>query len=166
MMTMNGKTCLCLASFLGFLAVFLGAFGAHGLKDTPYLAKKYADMPPKIVAGHPVPAAYKYAQDFETGVEYHITHVLAMLATGVLMLHQPSRLLSFAAWCFLGGIVFFSGALYVLVIAGPRWLGIPWGMVAPLGGTLQLIGWLSLTAATFRFRSILPALTSSSKDAA
>ena len=154
---MSGKTCLFLASFLGFLAVFLGAFGAHGLKDTKFLAEKYAEMPDKIVAGHSIPAAYKYAQDFETGVEYHMTHVLAMLATGVLMLHQPSRLLSLAAWCFVGGIVFFSGALYILVIAGPRWLGIPWGMVAPLGGTLQLIGWLSLTAATFRLKSNRPA---------
>ena len=163
---MSGKTCLCLASFLGFLAVFLGAFGAHGLKDTKYLTDKYAEMPPKIVAGHPVPAAYKYAQDFETGVEYHMTHALAMLATGLLMLRQPSRLLSLAAWCFTGGIVFFSGALYMLVIAGPRWLGIPWGMVAPLGGTLQLIGWLSLTAATFRLKCNQPAAIATSKEAA
>ena len=164
---MSGRMCLCLASFLGFLGVFLGAFGAHGLKDTKFLADKYADMPPKIVAGQPVPAASKYAQDFETGVEYHMTHVLAMLATGLLMLHQPSRCLSLAAWCFFGGIVFFSGALYILVIGGPRWLGIPWGMVAPLGGTLQLVGWLSLTAATFRMtcRISVPAINSS-KDAA
>jgi uncharacterized membrane protein YgdD (TMEM256/DUF423 family) len=159
---MSPRTCLCLASFLGFLGVFLGAFGAHGLKDTPYLATKYANTLPKLVAGQPVPAAYKYAQDFETGVEYHMTHALAMLATGLLMLHQPSRLLSLAAWCFVGGVVFFSGTLYILVIGGPRWLGIPWGMVAPLGGTLQLIGWLSLAAATFRLKSSLPAATTAS----
>ncbi len=163
---MSARMCLCLASFFGFLGVFLGAFGAHGLKDTKFLADKYADLQPKIVAGHPVPAAYKYAQDFETGVEYQMTHVLAMLATGLLMLHQPSRLLSLTAWCFAGGIVFFSGTLYMLVIAGPRWLGIPWGMVAPLGGTLQLIGWLSLTAATFRLKCHQPAAIASSKDAA
>lgn len=69
-------------------------------------------------------------------------HVLAMLATGLLMLQHPSRWLSAAAWCFMGGIIFFSGALYVLVIGGPRWLGIPWGMVAPIGGTLQT-AWLA-----------------------
>jgi len=150
---MSGRTCLCLAGCLGFLAVFLGAFGAHGLKDTKYLTDKYANMEPKIVAGHSIPASYKYAQDFETGVEYHMVHALAMLATGLLMLHQPSRCLTVAAWCFLGGIVLFSGALYVLVIAGPRWLGIPWGMVAPIGGTLQLIGWLALTSGAFRVKA-------------
>lgn len=154
---MSGRTCLCLAGFLGFLAVFLGAFGAHGLKDTPYLKDKYADMAPKDVAGYSIPASYKYAQDFETGVDYHMYHALAMLATGLLMLHHPSRCLSLAAWCFLGGIVFFSGALYILVIGGPRWLGVPWGMVAPLGGTLQLVGWLALMCGTFRMKApVLP----------
>ncbi len=152
---MSGRMCLCMAGCLGFLAVFLGAFGAHGLKDTKFLTEKYANMEPKVVAGHSIPASYKYAQDFETGVEYHMVHVLAMLATGLLMLHQPSRCLTVAAWCFLGGIVLFSGALYVLVIAGPRWLGVPWGMVAPIGGTLQMIGWLALTSGAFRLKAAL-----------
>ena len=149
---MSGRTCLCLAGCLGFLAVFLGAFGAHGLKDTKFLTEKYADLPPKIVAGHAIPASYMYFQVFEKGVEYHMVHVLAMLATGLMLLHQPSRCLSLAAWCFLGGIVLFSGALYVLVIGGPRWLGVPWGMIAPIGGTLQLIGWLALTSGAFRMK--------------
>ena len=152
---MSGRMCLCMAGCLGFLAVFLGAFGAHGLKDTKFLTEKYANMEPKVVAGHSIPASYKYAQDFETGVEYHMVHVLAMLATGLLMLHQPSRCLTVAAWCFLGGSVLFSGALYVLVIAGPRWLGVPWGMVAPIGGTLQMIGWLALTSGAFRLKAAL-----------
>jgi uncharacterized membrane protein YgdD (TMEM256/DUF423 family) len=149
---MSGRMCLCLAGCLGFLAVLLGAFGAHGLKDTKFLKEKYANLDPKIVAGHSIPASYKYAQDFETGVEYHMVHALAMLATGVLLLHHPSRCLSVAAWCFLGGIVLFSGTLYVLVIGGPRWLGVPWGMVAPVGGTLLLIGWLALTSGAFRMK--------------
>ena len=149
---MNARTCLCIASCLGFLGVFLGAFGAHGLKDTKFLTDKYAEMPPKIVAGQSIPASYKYALDFETGVKYHMMHTLAMLATGILMLHSPSRCLSLAAWCFFGGVVFFSGALYVLVLGGPRWLGIPWGMVAPLGGTMQLVGWLALLSGTCRIK--------------
>ncbi|MCA9012457.1 MAG: DUF423 domain-containing protein [Planctomycetaceae bacterium] len=154
---MSGRTCLCLAGCLGFLAVFLGAFGAHGLKDTKYLTEKYAEFEPKVVAGYAIPASYKYAQDFETGVEYHMLHVLAMLATGLLMLQHPSRWLSVAAWCFLGGILFFSGALYVLVIGGPRWLGIPWGMVAPIGGTLQLLGWLAFAGGVWRMQGNGPA---------
>ena len=152
LLRMNGRMCLRLAGCLGFLAVFLGAFGAHRLKDTEFLKDKYANLPPKIVAGHSIPASYKYAQDFETGVEYHMVHALAMLATGLMMLHHPSRCLSVAAWCFLGGIVLFSGGLYVLVIGGPRWLGVPWGMVVPVGGTLQMIGWLALTSGAFRMK--------------
>jgi len=73
-----------------------------------------------------------------------MTHTLALLACGVILLRFQSRLISAAAWCFVGGIVLFSGALYVLVIMGPKWLGVPWGMVAPIGGTLQLLGWVLL----------------------
>lgn len=141
---MNGKTWIFLAAIFGFLAVLLGAFGAHGLKDTHFLEKKYADLESKDIAGHVVPASYKYLMDFETGVKYHMIHALALLATGMLILRQPSRGLSIAAWCFVGGIVLFSGALYLLVIGGPNWAGIPWGAIAPIGGTLQLIGWLAL----------------------
>lgn len=156
---MSPRVCLCLASCLGFLGVSLGAFGAHGLKDKKFLTEKYADTPPKVVAGHTIPASYKFAQDFETGVEYHMIHALAMLATGLLMLHQPSRCLKVAAWCFLGGIVFFSGTLYVLVLCGPRWMGIPWGMVAPVGGTLQLVGWLALTSGVCQLRPAISTIS-------
>ena len=152
MLTLSGRMCLCLAGGFGFLAVFLGAFGAHGLKDTKFLTNKYADAEAKIIAGYAIPASYKYAQDFETGVQYHMVHVLAMLATGLLMLHHPSRCLNVAAWCFLGGIIFFSGALYVLVIGGPQWLGIQWRMVVPIGGILQLIGWLAFTFGALRLK--------------
>jgi uncharacterized membrane protein YgdD (TMEM256/DUF423 family) len=73
-----------------------------------------------------------------------MAHSLALGLVGVLMLRRRSKLLSVAAGCFLGGICFFSGSLYLLVIAGPRWLGVPWGAITPIGGTLMLIGWLAL----------------------
>lgn len=141
---MSGRLCLFFAAVSGFIGVTLGAFGAHGLNDTKYLEKKYADAEPRNVAGQLVPASAKYFNDFRTGVEYHMTHTLALLACGIVLLHHRSRLIGAASWCFLGGILLFSGALYVLVIMGPRWLGIPWGMVAPIGGTLQLAGWVLL----------------------
>ncbi|MBL8812155.1 MAG: DUF423 domain-containing protein [Planctomycetaceae bacterium] len=150
---MSGRFCLFLAAVLGFIGVGLGAFGAHGLNDTKYLEKKYADMEPKNVAGQMIPASVKYYHDFRTGVEYHMTHTLALLASGVVLLRFRSRLISAAAWCFVGGIVLFSGALYVLVIMGPKWLGIPWGMVAPIGGTLQMIGWVLLACGGLMLRN-------------
>ncbi|MFM7831601.1 MAG: DUF423 domain-containing protein [Planctomycetaceae bacterium] len=153
---MNARLCLTLAALSGFLGVALGAFGAHGLNDTKFLENRYAELPEKNVAGQKFPASYKYFRDFETGVEYQLTHTAALLAVGLLMLYRQSRLLVLAAWCFCGGIVFFSGALYVLVICGPKAGGIPWGAVAPVGGTMQLIGWLALAAAALRLPTTAP----------
>lgn len=149
---MTAKNCLTLAAIFGFLAVLLGAFGAHGLSDGDpgFLVKKYGATDPKLVSGMELPASYKYYQDFQTGVRYHMWHALAMFGVGLLLQRQSSRMLRIAAWCFAGGIVFFSGSLYVLVIGGPRFAGVPWGMVAPLGGTLQLVGWVVLAVAVRR----------------
>ena len=149
---MSARLCLILSALLGMLAVTLGAFGAHGLTNNTndgYLEKKYADMEPKLIAGHTVPASYKYLQDFKTGVDYHMAHALALGLTGFLMLRQRSRWLSAAAFCFSGGILFFCGSLYLLVIAGPKWLGVPWGAIAPIGGTLMILGWLFLSIAAW-----------------
>lgn len=153
---MSARVILFLASVLGFLSVMLGAFGAHGLsnnQNTGYLEKKYADMEPKFLAGHSVPASYKYLMDYKTGVEYQMAHSLALGLVGMLMLRRRSKLLTVAAVCFLGGIFFFSGSLYLLVIAGPRWMGVPWGAITPIGGTLMLIGWLALAVAALRLEA-------------
>jgi len=147
---MTARNCLLIAAVSGFLGVLLGAFGAHGLSDSGYLTKKYADVEPKVVSGMELPAAYKYLEDFRTGVRYHMWHALALLGVGLWMKSQPSKLLSAAAWSFSLGIVLFSGALYVLVIAGPKFGGVTWGLVAPFGGTLLMIGWLLLAVAAFR----------------
>ena len=131
----------------------LGAFGAHGLKGSDgsgFLERKYASLEPKNTAGHQLPASYKYLQDFETGVDYHLKHALAMGLVGNMLLLRRSRLLSAAAWCFLGGTVFFSGSLYILVIGGPKWLGVPWGAITPIGGTLLLAGWACLAVGALR----------------
>lgn len=141
---MSPKLCLILAASFGFLAVLLGAFGAHGLSDSGYLERQYGEMKPKSVAGMELPASYKYLEDFHTGVRYHMWHSLALFGVGLLMLKYPSTALSVSAWCFVCGIVLFSGALYVLVICGPKFGGITWGLVAPIGGTLQLVGWAVL----------------------
>ena len=145
---MSARTTLTFAAAFGFLAVLLGAFGAHGLKDTGFLERKYQQVEAKNYAGQEIVASYKYMMDFETGVRYHMWHALALGLTGILMQRQPSLSFSVAACCFIGGILFFSGSLYLLVIGGPRFGGIPWGAVAPIGGTMLLLGWLSLAIGT------------------
>ncbi|MDE2141974.1 MAG: DUF423 domain-containing protein [Elusimicrobia bacterium] len=108
-----------------FLAVGLGAFAAHGLKSK---------ISPEMLA------------IWETGVRYHMYHALALIAVGLLSDKWPSRAVTNAGWCFLGGIVVFSGSLYVLSLTGERRLG----AVTPIGGLLFLAGWALLLFARLK----------------
>jgi uncharacterized membrane protein YgdD (TMEM256/DUF423 family) len=123
---------------MGALAVIVGAFGAHGVDS--YFEKKYAGAPEKNVTGLTVPASWKYMQDYKTGVDYHFYHVMGLLAVGLMLRGRKSAALEVAGWCFLSGIVLFSGSLYALTLTGQTW----WGMVAPIGGTALIAGWVAL----------------------
>ena len=116
------KLFITLASLSGMFAVILGAFGAHGLKNRL--------------------DAYSMGV-FETAVQYHFYHSLALLAVGMLALSQPqTTLLKSSGWLFLLGIFIFSGSLYLLSVTGVRWLG----AVTPLGGLAFIGGWACLAA--------------------
>jgi uncharacterized membrane protein YgdD (TMEM256/DUF423 family) len=87
---MSARLTLVVASLAMFLAVALGAFGAHALKS-----RLSAEM----------------TGVWHTAVQYHAWHALALFALGLLMLHWPERLgLGFAAWMFVAGMVLFSEA--------------------------------------------------------
>jgi len=121
------KIYLLLAALNGFVAVALGAFGAHGLKQ-----KLSADM----------------LAVYQTGVQYHFYHTLALLAVAVLMLNVAhGNLLRWSGALFIAGIVIFSGSLYVLSVTGIRWLG----AITPIGGVAFLAGWLLLALAAWRW---------------
>lgn len=116
------KLFIILASFSGMLAVTFGAFGAHALKG------RLDDYALGV---------------FETAVQYHFNHSLALLAVGILALSQPeTALLKSSGWLFLLGIFVFSGSLYLLSITGVRWLG----AVTPIGGLAFIAGWACLAA--------------------
>ncbi|HUQ69703.1 MAG TPA: DUF423 domain-containing protein, partial [Planctomycetaceae bacterium] len=104
-----------IGAILAGLAVGTGAFAAHGLDKG--FAKQYAGRT-GIVAGETVPLAKKFLGDFKTGAEYQMYHALALLAVGAMASRQPSRATNIAGWCFLFGIVLFSGSLYVLTLTG------------------------------------------------
>jgi len=108
-----------IASVNGMLAVGLGAFGAHGLKG------RIADS--ALVT-------------FEVGVRYQMYHALALLGIAWFLSVQPTKIVIASAWCMLIGILFFSGSLYGLSLAGWRWLG----PITPMGGLLMMVGWLCL----------------------
>lgn len=104
-----------ISAALGFLAVALGAFGAHGLKHL--LARN------------------GMAHVWETAVFYHFVHAVMLF-----VLAERKRLPSFVWWVFLAGIVFFSGSLYLLAATNVHWLG----FITPVGGVCFLAGWLGL----------------------
>lgn len=112
---------------LAMLAVVMGAFAAHGLKQmlTPY------DL-----------------AIFETAARYQMYHAIALLIVGILasMPQFSTRWLKLAAIGFVLGIVLFSGSLYLLALSGIRWLG----AITPLGGVAFIFGWLLLIVAGLR----------------
>jgi uncharacterized membrane protein YgdD (TMEM256/DUF423 family) len=124
---MNAKQILQLAGISGALAVGLGAFGAHGLEAL------------LIQNGR--------LDTFQTAVNYHFYHTLALLGIGVLASVKPDwKGISFAAWSMLLGILIFSGSLYVLSLTGITWLG----AITPLGGLAFILGWSSLVYLSFK----------------
>jgi uncharacterized membrane protein YgdD (TMEM256/DUF423 family) len=101
-----------IAAVMGFLAVALGAFGAHGLKD--------------LLAQNGTAAIW------EKAVFYHFIHAVMLF---VLADRKPFP--AVAWWSFLAGIFFFSGSLYLLAVTNIHWLG----AITPVGGVSFLVGW-------------------------
>ena len=109
---MSGAMATRIAAATGFLAVTLGAFGAHGLKV--------------ILAQNGTAAIW------EKAVFYHIIHAVMLF-----LLAGRKPFAAGAWWCFLAGIVIFSGSLYLLAVTNEHLFG----AVTPFGGASLLIGW-------------------------
>lgn len=112
---------LLLAALNGFLAVALGAFGAHGLKS------RLADLEDGA----------QRLQWWETAAHYHLTHALAIGLASVAFGVFGTRAARTSAVAFQVGIALFSGSLYVMSLTGIRWLG----AITPIGGLGLLLGW-------------------------
>jgi uncharacterized membrane protein YgdD (TMEM256/DUF423 family) len=122
------KKFIVLGSLNGFLAVVIGAFGAHGLEN---------------VLSDKMKAVYT------TGVQYHMYHALALLVVAVLCDRLgESREMVWSGWLFVIGIVLFSGSLYALSISRITLLGI----ITPFGGIAFLAGWALLAIAAWKQR--------------
>ena len=117
---------LIIGSIAMALAVALGAFGAHGLKEM--LTDEMLDI-------------------FETGVRYHFYHAIGLLLISVVAQLMPdSSLLQWSGWLMVGGILIFSGSLYVLSISQIRWMG----AITPVGGLFFIISWILLALAAWK----------------
>jgi uncharacterized membrane protein YgdD (TMEM256/DUF423 family) len=119
------KTALAIGAVNGFLAVLLGAFGAHALRSV---------LTPDSRA------------IYETAAHYHLIHAVALMGIACLYDRLPPRLARVATILFGIGILVFCGSLYVLAATGMKWLG----AVTPLGGLSFLAGWAALAAAAMK----------------
>ncbi|WP_242650320.1 DUF423 domain-containing protein [Alicyclobacillus tolerans] len=110
---------LAVGAIMAFLAVALGAFAAHGLRQKRDVSE---------------------LQVFQTGVTYQMYHALAIIGVASLHFWQPQLLTLWVEVCFLVGIILFSGSLYLLT-----WTRVKrWGAVTPVGGIFFLLGWALL----------------------
>ena len=117
---MSNTTATRMAAALGALAVTLGAFGAHGLKD--------------LLAQNGTAAIWDKA------VFYHFIHTMMLF---VLAQRQPLK--TGPWWCFFSGIVIFSGSLYLLAVTNMHLLG----AITPVGGIGLIAGWIWLSLASW-----------------
>jgi|SRR5699024_4394961 len=117
---------LIIGAINGFLAVALGAFGAHGLEG------KISD---------------KMLSTWEKAVNYQMFHTVTLLITGLALFKVNVGSLVLAGWFFTLGIILFSGSLYLYSTTGIKSLA----MITPFGGVTFLIGWVLFGYAAIKF---------------
>lgn len=119
------KVFLLIGAINGFIAVALGAFGAHGLEG------KISEQAIKT---------------WEKAVTYQMFHTVSILITGLLLIKYQSASLVWAGSLFTLGIVLFSGSLYLYSTTGVKSLA----MITPFGGVVFLAGWVTLGYAVLK----------------
>ncbi len=123
------KTILLTGTGFALLAVILGAFGSHGLRE--------------LLDARSLSA-------YETGVEYQMYHALFLIILGGTdFLGDKHKKAVFYLVTF--GILLFSFSLYILAIAKAMNVDLgALGIITPIGGTLLILGWLLLAIRIFR----------------
>jgi uncharacterized membrane protein YgdD (TMEM256/DUF423 family) len=113
------------AGVSGFFAVFFGAFGSHILKSA--LSDKSFSV-------------------FQTANQYHFWHTLALLAVAIIRTKAQNKYFTLSATFYIVGLILFSGGLYLYALYSLR----AFAMIAPLGGTAYMLGWLFLVLGSIR----------------
>jgi uncharacterized membrane protein YgdD (TMEM256/DUF423 family) len=128
---MSQNRLFLVVGLLGVAGVLLGAFGAHALREQ-LIQRQTAGL-------------------WQTAVLYHLVHTAALLALASQNAGDTGRLSAAgaaAAFCWMGGILLFSGSLYSLALGAPRALG----PITPVGGVLLLAGWVLVAVSGWRQR--------------
>ncbi len=119
------KQFLSTSFVLGAIAVALGAFGAHALREL---------------------VDEKAIQTWQTAVQYHFYHLFAIALVAILLKQGANAWYKRAGYLFIAGILVFSGSLYTMILlkatgaTSVNWLG----AITPIGGVCFIAGWLSL----------------------
>jgi uncharacterized membrane protein YgdD (TMEM256/DUF423 family) len=121
---------LTIAALNGFLAVLLGAFGAHGLKA------RFSALPDGL----------ERLDWWRTAASYHLAHAIAIGLVALVAARTPALATTISGYAFSAGVLLFCGSLYLLALTGVRVLG----AVTPLGGLCFLTGWACLAWAALR----------------
>ena len=122
------KVIFNIAAVYALLAVFMGALGAHAIKNV---------IAPNLLSA------------YETAVFYQFIHALALLFLAVLSLQwSGNKAVLITAWLWIIGVLLFSGSLYLLAITDIKSIvGFPVGLLTPIGGSCFILGWLSFIVA-------------------
>ena len=114
------KIILVTASILGMLAIILGAFASHGLKDI---------------------ISVELLQTFETGVRYQMYHAIVLLFIGMTpFFNEKTKQLLF--YLIVIGVLLFSGSIYGLATNELTSFNFKtFGFVTPIGGLLLILSW-------------------------
>ncbi|MFT5237164.1 MAG: uncharacterized membrane protein YgdD (TMEM256/DUF423 family) [Flavobacteriaceae bacterium] len=132
-MTNFDKNIVASASILAAVAIGLGAFGAHGLRD--------------IISA-------KALSSFETGVRYQMYHSLALLVIGFTM-SIPANTRKWVFRFFIFGIILFSGSIYLLSFKEILTSNLAFlGPITPIGGLLLIVGWLRLLYGILKVKKV------------
>jgi uncharacterized membrane protein YgdD (TMEM256/DUF423 family) len=133
---LSARFWIFLGALFGGLAVAAGAVGAHALPDSAALA-----APSRI---------------YNTGQLYHAIHALALIGTGLVLLHAEGKEAGFARWplqiaalAFTAGIICFSGGIYVQVAKGFT----SSAGIVPFGGVSFLVGWAAFAIGALGLRA-------------
>ena len=130
------KRFLVFSGFSGAFAVALGAMAAHFLKS-------------KLETGL---ITETNLQTFETAARYQMYHSIVLLAVALFSEKFDHKLIHKAGYCFMAGIVLFSGSLYLLATANLLGLtAVNWlGPITPIGGLFFIAGWILLGFAALK----------------
>ncbi len=123
------KRIIITAAIFGILAVILGAFGAHVVKGM---------------------ISSSQLETWHTAVQYHFIHTLALLFLSTFARFK-NNLINIASYCFVFGIIFFSGSLYLIALKDVLVINTKFiGPVTPFGGLLFIFGWIGLLLAAIK----------------